>query len=102
MVTIWIILLQGILASFSSNCLFIFGPKTGALITSRFENFSMMNLTSNYDISQLEFYPVPSLIIDATFEELNLVKIDLISDFFRVPYITLAKPCLYKICVVMF
>ena len=86
------IFIQGILASFTLNCLFIYGPKTGAQMISRFENFSMINLSSDFDISQLEFYLTPSLIIDATFEEFNLITVDLISSFFRVPYITLAKP----------
>lgn len=58
----------------------------------KFENFYTLNLSSFLDFSQLEFYPIPSLIIDYTFEGLNLFTIDLISDFFKVPYITLTKP----------
>ena len=86
-----VFLFQLISTVVSSQVLITYSESTPEELTSRLSNHFLIDLSSYQNPESLAVYPQPSLIIDISFNTRYFYLVDCISEFFRVPYITLTK-----------
>ena len=86
----------------SNQVMIIYGNSTPKGLASRFSNYLIFDLSTFENLESLVNYPQPSLIIDISLDLNRFYIIDIISEFFQVPYSTLTNIGAQKISQLRF
>src|SRR5574343_1703674 len=87
-----IMILLSMAASTQDTILVVYGPKTSETLVGEFNNMPTYFLQDTMNFFEIKPNMTISIIFDITFDSKILWKLDMISEYYQAPYLTISKP----------